>query len=388
MKRLRDPNWVLILLFVGIIASVPLIQTMLEVRTEDGIRAFELFSDWPTASNLRNYEQNLEKASWAAKLSRPWLQFAQFAWLKEGGEKVLFGSPGWYFYKPGLKYMLARNESTYAPNSTNDPVAAIVGFRNQLAAYGIQLLVMPVPNKDSIYPDRLTTRAKDMPSVVALRTREVLEKLHASNIEVLDLFKEFSQARSTSAVPLYLQQDTHWSPAGVALAAKAAARRLRELGWVRPGQIEYKEQPAPVQRLGDILHMLQVPMIEHNLKPESVSSVQVIRYDDDQPYKDGLEGEVLVLGDSFMRIYQQDSPTAAGFIAHLAKELRQPMMSLVNDGGGSTLVREELAARPIFLQNKKVVLWEFVERDIGLGIKGWLRTRLAAPPKTADSTPK
>jgi hypothetical protein len=389
MKRLGDPNWVLIFLFVGIIASVPLVQTVMEVRTEDGIRAFELFSDWPTASNLRIYEQNLEKASWAAKLSRPWLQFAQFAWLKEGGEKVLFGSPGWYFYKPGLKYMLARNESTDAPNSTNDPVAAIVDFRNQLAAYGIQLLVMPVPNKDSIYPDQLTARAKDLQSVVAPRTRGVLEKLRGSNIEVLDLFKEFRQARSTSAVPLYLQQDTHWSPAGVALAAKAAARRLTVLGWVRPGQIEYKERPAPVQRLGDIVHMLQVPMVERNLNPESISSVQVIRYDDNQPYKDGVEGEVLVLGDSFMRIYQQDSPTSAGFIAHLAKDLKQPMMSLVNDGGGSTLVREELTARPIFLQNKKVVLWEFVERDIGLGIKGWARTRLAAPPqKSAESTPK
>jgi hypothetical protein len=390
MKRLRDPNWVLIFLFIGMIASVPLIQTVMEVRTEDGIRAFEVFGDWPTASNLRNYEQNLEKASWAAKLSRPWLQFAQFEWLKEGGEKVLFGSPGWYFYKPGLRYMLARAETGQA-NSTNDPVAAIVDFRNQLAAYGIQLLVMPVPNKDSIYPDQLTSRTKNLQSVLTPRTREVLEKLRAARVEVVDLFKEFSEARrsSSSVAPLYLQQDTHWSPAGVALAAKAAAGRLTELGWVRPGQIEYKEQPAPVQRLGDIVHMLQVPMIERSLKPESVSSVQVVRYDDNQPYKDGLEGEVLVLGDSFMRIYQQDAPTGAGFIAHLAKELKQPMMSLVNDGGGSTLVREELAARPIFLQNKKVVLWEFVERDIGLGIKGWQRTRMPAPPqKSAENASK
>src|SRR6185295_14434579 len=127
--------------------------------------------------------QNLEKASWVAKLSRPWLQFAQFTWLKEGGEKVLLGSPGWFFYKPGLKYMLARNESTHGANSTNDPVAAIVDFRNQLAGYGIQLLVMPVPNKDSIYPDQLTARAKNLQTVVAPRTREVLEKLRAANVE-------------------------------------------------------------------------------------------------------------------------------------------------------------------------------------------------------------
>jgi hypothetical protein len=56
------------------------------------------------------------------------------------------------------------------------------------------------------------------------------------------------------------------------------------------------------------------------------------------------------------------------------------MMSLVNDGGGSTLVREELCGQPAFLKNKKVVLWEFVERDIGIGLKGWQRTALPAAP--------
>jgi hypothetical protein len=124
--------------------------------------------------------------------------------------------------------------------------------------------------------------------------------------------------------------------------------------------------------------MMQAPIIERSLKPENVSAVQVVRSEIGQLYNDEADAEILVLGDSFMRIYQQDEPNAAGFIAHMAKELKQPMMSLVNDGGGSTLVREELCARPAFLKNKKVVLWEFVERDIGIGVKDWQRTPLPA----------
>ena len=58
------------------------------------------------------------------------------------------------------------------------------------------------------------------------------------------------------------------------------------------------------------------------------------------------ESEVLILGDSFLRIYEQDEPGSAGFIAHLARELGQPLTSIVNDGGASTLVRQELARRP------------------------------------------
>ena len=74
-------------MFLGIIASVPLIQMLIEARQEDGVRAFEVFSQAPTAANLRAYERSMEAANWAARVSRPWIQFAQFAWLKDGGEK-------------------------------------------------------------------------------------------------------------------------------------------------------------------------------------------------------------------------------------------------------------------------------------------------------------
>jgi hypothetical protein len=390
MNRLRNPNWVLIFLFAGIIAAVPFIQLIIEAREQNGIQALELFGEAPTAANLRAFERHLESTSWVPRVLRPWLQFADFAWLGEGGEKVVPGSPDWYFFKPGLNYMLSRPRVAKSGQAAEDPVAAIVDFRDQLAAHGVQLLVMPVPNKDSIYPDRLSSRAKSLHGVLAPQTRDVLERLRAVKVEVVDLFKLFTEARresdSGSETSLYLRQDTHWSPAGVALAARTVAHRLTDLGWVRPGHTEYSERPAPVRRLGDILRMMQAPMIERSVKPEAVSSVQVVGANDGQPYQDGAEAEILVLGDSFMRIYQQDEPTSAGFIAHLAKELKQPMMSIVNDGGGSTLVREELCSRPVFLKNKKVVVWEFVERDIGIGTKGWKRTPLSLPP--AISAPK
>jgi hypothetical protein len=96
------------------------------------------------------------------------------------------------------------------------------------------------------------------------------------------------------------------------------------------------------------------------------------------------------LGDSFLRIYQQDEPGSAGLVAHLAKALQQPLTSLVSDGGASTLVRQELYRRPALLQGKKVVVWEFVERDIRLGAEGWqiipMRDRLWTTRATRRGT--
>jgi hypothetical protein len=180
---------------------------------------------------------------------------------------------------------------------------------------------------------------------------------------------------------LYLAQDSHWSPAGVALAAQAVAGRLVEKGWVRSGRTEYREKLAPVERLGDVLRMLQSAQIERVSVPEKVPCVQVLGDDAGQFYQDQVDAEVLVLGDSFLRIYQQDEPGSAGFIAHLAKELKQPLASLVNDGGASTLVRQELHRRSGLLKNKRVVVWEFVERDIRLGTEGWQQVPLPSEPR-------
>jgi hypothetical protein len=124
------------------------------------------------------------------------------------------------------------------------------------------------------------------------------------------------------------------------------------------------------------LRMLQVPQLERNAVAEKVPCYQVLRRDTLEPYRDDGSSEILVLGDSFLRIYETDEPGAGGFIAHLARELRQPVTSIVNDGGASTLVRQELSRRPAYLANKKVVIWEFVERDIRLGVEGWQRVPL------------
>jgi hypothetical protein len=114
-----------------------------------------------------------------------------------------------------------------------------------------------------------------------------------------------------------------------------------------------------------------------------VPCVQIVRDDGRQTYQDQSDSEVLVLGDSFLRIYQQDEPGAAGFIAHLARELKQPLASVVNDGGASTLVRQELHRRTALLKNKRVVVWEFVERDLRLGTEGWQHVPL--PSVEGDS---
>jgi hypothetical protein len=211
----------------------------------------------------------------------------------------------------------------------------------------------------------------------------LLRGLKDAGIEVVDLFDIFAKAKTNNAGSgaLYLVQDSHWSPAGIEIASDAAANRLFERGWIKPRSKTYRAASRAVQRVGDVLRMLQIPSLETRVKPEKIVCSQVLQTSEGKVYADSKDSEVLVLGDSFLRIFEQDEPGAAGFIAHLAHKLQQPVTSLISDGGASTLVRQELFRRPALLKGKKVVLWEFVERDIRFGTEGWQRVPL--PPMDA-----
>jgi hypothetical protein len=155
------------------------------------------------------------------------------------------------------------------------------------------------------------------------------------------------------------------------VAVQAVARRIRERGWIPGGSVDYGVRRIEVERPGDLIEMLRVPRLERAIAPERLECEQVAQRETGSLYRDTPDARLLILGDSFLRIYQQDDPRGAGFIAHLARELKQPMASIINDGGASTMVRQDLSRRPRLLANKRLVIWEFVERDIRDGAEGW-----------------
>jgi len=360
--------------FLALIYSAGLVQVAVELLEGRTPQVTELFAQMPTRANLRAYETDLQGNCWLAQRLRPYVQSARFIALREIGDKAIVGRDGWLFYKPAVQY-LVEPWSLDLAGDQGDILSAVVSFRDQLADRDIRLLVVPIPNKASIYPDKLTARANFRDHRINAKTLEIISRLRQAGVEVVDLFALFRQARVASppgeGTRYYLAQDSHWSPDGVRLAARAVAKSIIDPGWVEKGHTEYALKSATIQRHGDILRMIQVPQIERQFEPEQIHCTRVINSATNQPYQDDPNSEILVLGDSFLRIYSQDEPGAAGFVEHLAYELGFALTSIVNDGGASTLVRQQLSRNPRLLANKKVVVWEFVERDIRFGAEGW-----------------
>lgn len=369
----------LILSFLLSIYLVGIVQAFIEIAQGERPQCLNLFVHQPTQKNLRAYESEMEKTSWFSKKLQPWMRLFQFVVLKEAGDKALLGKQGWFFYRPGYRY-LVEPLSNKPNNPHREILDAAVHFRDQLQQRGIQLVVMPAPGKESVYPDRLTSSAKVGDREVYRHTQEILSALHSAGIETFDLFEAFQNARlqqeAASSADLYLAQDTHWSPEGIRVAARALAAKIAELNVVEKGSVDYRFEPVSLQRHGDVVRMMDIPLTAKLLSPQNISSSRIVHSDSGEPYRDDPASPILILGDSFLRIFERDEPQSAGLISHLAYELKQPLASIVSDGGASTLVRQELARRPELLQNKKLLVWEFVDRDIRFGTEGWQKVSL------------
>jgi hypothetical protein len=420
----------LIISFLIIITVVPVVQTCLELARHERVQFTDVLRYRPTSKNLRQFEATLKEKSWFQQKLRPAVQRLLFATLHDTGAKGMLGRDQWLFYRPDVRYLVEPDRRETAPGDDKwaQPAApvtlrqsvarAITRFRDQLKERGITLVVVPVPGKPSIYPDQLTRREHDAKRPLSSPTSDLIKTLEQEGVITVDLFSGFGEARRNGGPQLYLARDTHWTPAGAGLAAKAVAARLRGAGLAPAQRIEFQSRRIPVTRWGDILEMMQIPGLRQALPRETVECEQVfdptlgllMPTASDRPgvYRyPGQKTSILVLGDSFCRIYQYPEPQSlgelrqgqtssipgpastqatkrpfpgsAGFISQLAFTLNAPVDAIYSDGGASTDVRRKLSTNPEILEGKKVVVWEFVERDIALGQSGWEDVPL--PPK-------
>ena len=423
-----------------------------------------------TSRYLRAFENKIDDESAIVLALRPKYQLAVWNLFSDPGEKVVLGAAGdcigagcgrdtaaasdrWLFYRQDVEFLVQPSPLDVRSAKLDNPVKAIERFRDQLKAKGVELLVVVTPGKPSIYPERLTGResrvagagnaaavgnaaagenaaavgnAANLENAVGLQShgKKILDSLTRAGFNTVDLYTPLLAAKSRDSVegPLYLNDDTHWTPRGAEIAADVIAKKVREM--VDAGIVKIRENNAVryvaadslADRMGDVgemsglnkFNVFKVQKVtghvvsQQNIKerteklPMDSTCVEAAKsackkndscftaqsalcerdtvlYDTTiTPFKDDFrKSEILILGDSFSRIYQTDSPVNAGWIAHFAKNMNRPVASIVSDGGASTLVREKLARKASVLKGKKLLIWEFVERDLRFGAEGW-----------------
>lgn len=419
------------------------------VRAISGIKHYGVW----TSRYLRAFEKKVEDENALVLAVRPRYQLAVWNIFNDPGEKVVLGAAGkcigkscgretaeasdrWLFYRQDVEFLVQPSPLDVRSAKLDNPIKAIEKFRDQLKAKGVELLVVVTPGKPSIYPERLTGSAQVLNGAAdagasrgknaAGHGKAILDSLSRLGLNTVDLYTPLLAAKKDDATlgPLYLNDDTHWTPRGAELAAAeiaAAVKRLDSDGKINLTELRQKHadgsypmsfvaKDSVADRMGDVGEMSGLNkfgvfktqrVTGHVVMQQNINSLADsicidsaykecknnsntlclwtsltacgFKYDTTvTPFKDDFrKAQILILGDSFSRIYQTDSPVNAGWIAHFAKNMNRPVASIVSDGGASTLVREKLARKAGVLKGKKLLIWEFVERDLRFGAEGW-----------------
>lgn len=130
---------------------------------------------------------------------------------------------------PILGYREALNAIYTPPEERRvcEAVESVRIIRDFLSKQGLRLLVVPIPDKEQIYRDRIpasewSNGQPPPPSILP----EFIDGLRVAGIDCVDLYSPFSESSARGSI-LYWRDDTHWNDEGIVLAAAEIARFIK-----------------------------------------------------------------------------------------------------------------------------------------------------------------
>ena len=376
----------LIALFLLTILAVPVIQLVGEFRAAGSISRLPMISifkslPWlPHAEDLKRVERTLENESLVSQWLLPRMQYLLAVVLGAGNEQVYLGHDPWLFYRADVDHVIGppfldptrMKHRLQTSRVQPDPIKAIIDFRNQLAARGIDLVLLPVWVKPSVEGEMLAVsnanRAAASGGLPNPSFEEFKSQLNREKLRVFDPAPSLMERGRRR--PLYLETDTHWQPETMEFVAE----RLADFLQLPPAAVSIS--PSIVEKeivaRGDIAAMLKLTRGEKFYPPEKVTIRQVVT--GNALWRPSKEADVLLLGDSFSNIFSFEAMgwgEAAGFAEHLSFALRRPIDCILRNSDASFATREilsnELARGRDRLTGKKLVIWEFAARELSFG---------------------
>jgi hypothetical protein len=317
------------------------------------------------AAELASTFQNLEKKNVAAGEGVD-------GWLFFGGELRLL-SLGRFWGDEAKKVSRAHKPELA------DPVPAILDFQQQLKARGIDLLVVPVPPKAAIYPEKIAPGFDVRATDPAPMLHRFYEELRAAGIDVLDLSPLFIQNRDNARGAVFCKTDSHWSGIGCVLAAQAIAEKVRPKLAHGAASKEYVSEWKEAQISGDLDGLLS-----HGAQKPGAEKIVVQRVSEKgngAAVEPDASSPLLLLGDSHTLVYHDFLAERAGLVDQLALQLGFAPDLIGTRGSGATPVRFNLYRRSVkdagYLAKKKIVVWCFAAREFTEATEGWAKAPVA-----------
>ena len=340
--------------------------------TRSGPAGARLLSPEPETliATIEDELKRLGQGSWNkwAAATKPWrTKIRSRLKARPKALKALIGKDGFLFFRNSLTYVVG-GDVQQQPAGKN-PFKTIVDFKEYLASMKVDFLLVPIPTKAEVFPDKLLNLVRSDKNIPVLNPhgRKFLLELGQAGVDVVDLLPTFLEARLQTKADqeaLYQAQDTHWTNRGLKLAAALLAKRIQRYPWfegLAEKTIKYRIEQVVFKRHGDLVSRL-ADAEQLKYKPTSLIGHRVIG-PDGKAYDDDPTSPIAILGDSFTGVFQRTDCRNAGVSAHLARELGQPVDLVMSYGGGPNVRRKLMRRGEEDLSKKRLVIWMFAARD-------------------------
>jgi alginate O-acetyltransferase complex protein AlgJ len=327
---------------------------------------------------IKSFETALEDSSALADVIRPPALDALLRLGGAGSEEAYMGRDGWVFYRPDVDSLVMRQEKS------NAAAQGIVDFAAQLAARGVRLVVVPIPGKATIHPEKLSAGktvfenpvASPIVADLADKVGEAWKQRKAKDATLapiaIDATSRIWERKLETGEDQFLKTDSHWTPGAMTAIAKSVAKEVLATG-IPAVPEELVAEGKEISSVGDTALMLELPASSPLRKAQSMT-IEQIKTRDGNPWRANRVSPVLVLGDSYSNIYSADGlgwGGGAGFAEQLSLQLNHRVDKLARNDAGAKSAREMLAAEalqnPGWLEGKKVVVWLMAAREFARG---------------------
>jgi alginate O-acetyltransferase complex protein AlgJ len=136
---------------------------------------------------------------------------------------VVIGKDGWLYLDNAGSISDYMGLSPYSDSELADLLKTISARRDFLSKKGIPLLLVIVPNKETIYPEYLPDTIRKVRNLT--RQDQLIEYVKShSGIEILDLRDALRQAKTDR--PTYYATDSHWNGYGAFVAYQEIMKKV------------------------------------------------------------------------------------------------------------------------------------------------------------------
>ncbi|MEP3199055.1 MAG: hypothetical protein ABJO57_14350 [Lentilitoribacter sp.] len=280
---------------------------------------------------------------------------ARYLTLDTGRDGVVVGNNGWFFTKEEFETSLNADQSL---QYTFDRISE---FKLELENRNIELVIVPLPAKSDIYPEKLATFQHA--SAVSDRYIEFLDGLRDLGVVTISSREALLEAKNE--LPVFLKSDTHWSAFGAGKVAKEVAMSLpledygiesNEFELDNAGKVSFWGDLTTYITSEDLAPFVGLSKESTELFVAETQSEEVVS----DLFGDDARHDVVLVGTSY------SANENWSFVEQLKAELSVDVLNLSEEGKGpATPMLNYINGGLIDEYETKVVIWEFPVRYIG-----------------------